>query len=250
MRRLTLLLLAFLLAAGLALVQAGPATAGGDNAAIAINTKDGSSLFRLAFSIRKVAGDVVDNQNAAVAYSKCQRCKTTAIAIQIVLVTGTPSTVTPTNVAVAVNENCTLCETFASAYQFALSTGGPVRFTPEGRQELAAIRKALRDLRNEDLSPAELQTSVKALMGRLRTVLATQLVPTAPGDDEAEEQEDVEEEDEVEADDEPTGAERVEDRQSDTVTTTPTAETETRPAETTPTTTETETMPTTTETAP
>ena len=249
MRKLTLLLLAFLLAAGLALVQAGPATAGGDNAAIAINTKDGSSLFRLAFSIRKVAGDVVDNQNAAVAYSKCQRCKTTAIAIQIVLVTGTPSTVTPTNVAVAVNENCTLCETFASAYQFALSTSGPVRFTPEGRQELAAIRKALRDLRNEDLSPAELQTSVKALVGRLRTVLATQLVPTGPGDDEAEEQEDVEEEDEVEADDVPTGAKAVEDRESDTLTT-PTAETETRPAETTPTTTETEPMPTTTETAP
>ena len=74
------------------------AVASDDTAAVAVNTKDGSSVFRLAFSIKKVAGDVVDNANAAVAYSSCESCRTIALSIQIVLVTGDPETVTPENI--------------------------------------------------------------------------------------------------------------------------------------------------------
>ena len=55
------------------------AVASDDTAAVAVNTKDGSSVFRLAFSIKKVAGDVVDNANAAVAYSSCESCRTIAL---------------------------------------------------------------------------------------------------------------------------------------------------------------------------
>src|SRR3712207_6568132 len=113
MRRPILFLLAFLLATGLAVARPDAAAAGGDTSAVAINTKDGSSVFRLAFAIKRVAGDVVDNENAAVAYSRCERCRSVAISIQIVLVTGSPSVVTPKNVAVAVNEQCTLCTSFA-----------------------------------------------------------------------------------------------------------------------------------------
>jgi putative peptide zinc metalloprotease protein len=150
------------------------------NSAIAINTEDGSSLFKLAFAIRRVAGDVVDQQNVAVAYASCTSCQTTAIAIEIVLVTGDPNVATPENVAVAVNESCHLCDTFATAYQFVVSTGGPVHFTSEGMRELQQIRHELRKLKG--LSNAEIRARLPALIARLKQVLQTQLVPVKPGE--------------------------------------------------------------------
>jgi putative peptide zinc metalloprotease protein len=150
------------------------------NAAIAINTEDGSSLFKLAFAIRRVAGDVVDQQNVAVSYASCTSCQTTAIAIEIVLVTGNPSVASPENVAVAVNVACHLCDTFATAYQFVVSTGGPVHFTSEGMRELQAIRRELKALKG--LSNDEIRARLPALIARLKTVLKTQLVPVGRGE--------------------------------------------------------------------
>jgi putative peptide zinc metalloprotease protein len=173
-----LLILVAALVAAVTFSALPSAAQAGDNAAIAINTKDGSSVFKLAFAIRRVAGDVVDETNGAVAYASCTSCQTTAIAIEIVLVTGDPSTVTPTNVAVAVNESCNLCDTFASAYQFVVSVDGPVHFTPEGLHELRDIRKELRDLKG--LSNDEIRARLPGLMARLKTVLQTQLVRSRP----------------------------------------------------------------------
>jgi putative peptide zinc metalloprotease protein len=154
------------------------AVASDDTAAVAVNTKDGSSVFRLAFSIKKIAGDVVDNANAAVAYSSCESCRTIALSIQIVLVTGDPETVTPENVAIAINENCTSCETLASAYQWVLGTDEEnVRFSPEGRLAINEIRKELRELGKSDLPVDELQARVHQLMVRLGAVLRTELEP-------------------------------------------------------------------------
>jgi putative peptide zinc metalloprotease protein len=246
LRRLAILLLALGLAAELAAAKPERALAGGDNAAVAINTKDGSSLFRLAFKIRRVAGDIVDNSNSAVAFSQCERCRTTAIGIQIVLVTGNPTTVTPTNVAIALNNQCTLCATFASAYQFVLGTGGPVRFTAAGNQQLAAIKRELRALRGGELSPAELQGRVSALMTRLRTVLGTQLVAAGRSDDEAPEEDEAEEgEETIDENEAPTTVSTIEQTGGETSTTPRTTTTDTTPG----TTVASETGPTTTETA-
>lgn len=109
-RRHLRLLTAILAALALALLAPAASLAGedrsgrsGDNAAQAMNEKAGSSVFDFAFSIRRVAGDVVDEQNSAVAYGSCVECQTVAIALQIVLVEGVPDSVTPTNVAIALN---------------------------------------------------------------------------------------------------------------------------------------------------
>ena len=186
MRRLTTTLLTLLLAAGFSAAWPAPAHAQ-DNTAIAINTKDGTALFKFAFSIKRAAGDVVDNGNAAVAFASCESCQTVAIAIQVVLVTGDPSIVTPTNLALAFNVECTLCETLASAYQFVFSTGGPVHFTAEGNKALAEIRREFHDLRkeSENLSIEEIQARVAALVDRLRTVLANELVPAGSSGNQA-----------------------------------------------------------------
>jgi putative peptide zinc metalloprotease protein len=185
-RRLAALLAALVLALGLAVGAPGAAHA--DNSAIAINTKDGSSVFRFAFAVRHVMGDVVDETNSAVAYASCTDCHTTAIAIEIILVSGSPSTFTPTNQAIAINYLCNLCETFASAYQFVVQGSGPMHFTAEGNRELKDIRAAIRALRDQDLSPFDLQAKLDPLIARLRTVLAEQLVPGPP--DQGEEQDD------------------------------------------------------------
>ena len=255
MKRLLLILIALILALGApSLARAEEDDRGQDNSAIAVNRKDGSSLFKLAFKIKRVAGGVVDATNSAVAYSECESCKTTAIAFEIVLVTGDTSNAQPVNQAIALNYQCTLCETFAAAHQWVISTGGPVRFTSEGKQELARIRRELRALRDEDLSPFELARRVKALAARVRTVLDTQLVRVRDDDDEGEaedEEEQVETEGAVTQPPAPATTDESEGQETtSTPSTTTTPATTTEPAATTTaptTTTTTATTPTETE---
>jgi putative peptide zinc metalloprotease protein len=178
-RRLLTLLLAALFALGLT-TGAPTAASAGDNAAIAVNTKDGTTVFKVAFAIRHVMGDVVDETNGAVAYASCTDCAAVAIAFEIVLVEGNPSTVTPTNVAIAFNENCDTCVAVAEAYQFVLGTGGLVHFDHEGNQILADIRKELHSLKKEDLTIEELQAELDSIAARIADVLANHLVPV-PG---------------------------------------------------------------------
>jgi putative peptide zinc metalloprotease protein len=165
--------------AGLALGQDRP----GDTSATAINTKDGSSVFKLAFEIRRVTGDVVDNQNTALAYSSCKECQTVAISIQVLLVAGSPSTFTPQNVAVAINENCSTCKTMALAYQFAVGMTTEMRFTRRGIYELVKIRRDLDELQRSNLSIEEIKARADEIVARLKDVLANELVPVRPGDE-------------------------------------------------------------------
>ncbi|MEA2289613.1 MAG: putative peptide zinc metalloprotease protein [Solirubrobacteraceae bacterium] len=174
--------LALLLAVAAAVLGAiAPASAqaqarDGDTAAVAVNTTDGSTLFDLAFDIRKVTSDVVDQANEAIAYSSCTECRTVAISIQILLVQGSPTTVTPTNVAVAVNDQCTLCDSLALAYQFAVGGGDePVTLTPRGWFQLQKIKRELRRLPIEELTDAEITERVDALMDQVGTILETEL---------------------------------------------------------------------------
>jgi putative peptide zinc metalloprotease protein len=165
------------LALALALAAApAPALAQGDTSAVAVNTKDGSSLFKFAFQVRRTMQDVVDQTNAAVAYSSCDDCRTVAISFQVLLVGGDPGTVTPTNLALAINDNCTTCDTAAFAYQFVLGGDGPVRFTAEGNRRIAEIRKRLRELEKATLTDAELNAALDLAAADLRQVLAGEVV--------------------------------------------------------------------------
>ncbi|MDX6474787.1 MAG: putative peptide zinc metalloprotease protein [Gaiellaceae bacterium] len=182
MRRLTTIVAALALALGLAV--GAPAAAHADNTAIAVNTTDGSSVFKFAFAIKHVMSSVVDETNAAVAYSQCTDCRTTAIAIEIVLVEGNPTTFTPTNAAVAVNYQCTLCNTFAAAYQFVVQGSGPMHFTHQAMRELRSVRRAIRELEDQNLDPFPLQAALDPLIARIQNVLTTGLVSGPIDDDE------------------------------------------------------------------
>src|SRR4051812_18271905 len=117
-RRILILLAAALFAVGFS--SARPEAANADNAAVAVNTKDGTTVFKVAFAIKHVMGNVVNETNAAVAYNSCTDCASVAIAFEIVLINGTPDVVEPTNVAIAINDQCVDCVAVAEAYQFVL----------------------------------------------------------------------------------------------------------------------------------
>jgi len=85
MRRCLLIIAIAVLVAG-GISAAGPEVAAADNAAIAVNTKDGATVFKVAFAIRHLMSDVVTETNAAVAYNSCTDCASVAIAFEIVLV--------------------------------------------------------------------------------------------------------------------------------------------------------------------
>jgi putative peptide zinc metalloprotease protein len=177
------ILLAFAVAAALfAAPGATTARAQGDTTAVAINTKDGSELFRFAFQVRRTMKDVVDQTNAAVAIASCSDCQTVAISFQVLLMGGDPSTATPTNVAIALNEECSSCVTAAFAYQFVLGTDGPVHFTAEGNRRIAELRKRLRELEDQELTLEQLDAALDDAAEEIRDVLANELVPAGPPD--------------------------------------------------------------------
>jgi putative peptide zinc metalloprotease protein len=239
-RKLAIALLLLVCAAGPAGLAAGQ-DSGGDTSAVAINTRDGSSVFKLAFQIRKVTGDVVDNQNAAVAYASCTECQTVAISIQVLLVAGSPTVFTPENIALAINEQCTLCDTMALAYQFAVGMDTQLKFTAEGNRQLAQLRRELEQLRTSDLSLAEIEAKAADIVKQLSTVLSTELVGVKPQQNDAS---NASTPDTGTTDPAPTGTTPT-DTTTAPATTTPT-QTDTTPTDTMPT----DTTPTDTTTAP
>jgi putative peptide zinc metalloprotease protein len=177
-RRLLILLLTALVSAGLS--AARPALASADNAAISVNTKDGTTVFKVAFAIRHVMSDVVTETNAAVAYNSCSDCASVAIAFEIVLIESDASVISPSNIAIAFNENCATCVAVAEAYQFVLGTRGLVHFDADGNRILTEIRRRLHALKKEDLTIDQLQAILDDMSARIADVLANHLVPVGP----------------------------------------------------------------------
>lgn len=176
-------LLPLLVALAVCVGTPAPARAQGDTTAIAVNTKDGTDLFKFAFNIRRVMQDTVDQSNAAVAYSSCEACRTVAISFQIVLVMGDAETITPENLALAINQDCLSCDTAAFAYQFVLGGDGLMRFTSDALKQLQDIRKRIAALKDSGLTDAEIQVELDKAAEEIRTILQTGLTPIGPEDD-------------------------------------------------------------------
>ena len=157
-------------------LPAGAQASTGENLAQATIEQDGGRAFDFAWDISTQRGGVVDQANKAHAAARCTGCEATAIAFQIVLVSGAPSKVAPTNEAVALNLECTQCEVVAEARQFVRVVDAPVRLTSAGRRELADVRRTLRDLEVQDPPIDQLHQAVETQEARVRQVLNTELV--------------------------------------------------------------------------
>jgi putative peptide zinc metalloprotease protein len=156
-----------------------------DNVATAVTTEDGGSTFDFSWEVRKQRGGVVDNLNQAQAGARCSDCRATAIAFQIVLVSGPADDVSPVNRSLAFTDQCTRCVVYAGARQFVRVVDAPVKFTDAGREQLAAVRQALRALEGQDLSADELAAAVDAQKARVLDVLRDEVVLKSDPDTEA-----------------------------------------------------------------
>ena len=153
------------------------AAAGDDNAATALIEQDDGRAFDFAWDVSRQKGDdPVLHRNSATARARCLRCKATAIAFQIVLVSGSPRTVAPQNTAEAVNVECTECTTVAEARQFVRVVPARMHLTGRGRSALNGVRERLEALTAQDLPVDQLHLAVEAEEAVVREVLRDELV--------------------------------------------------------------------------
>ena len=172
----TLALVLTLACASPAGAQAAPAR---DNVASATTATDGAYVSDFAWDVTRQSGGDVDQLNSATAEARCTDCGATAIAFQVVLVSGPSGSLTPHNRAVAVNDQCTRCVVAAEARQFVRVVDEPVKFTGAGMQQLADIRQDLRGLARANLSVADLHAAVERDEARVLDVMAHEVVPKA-----------------------------------------------------------------------
>ena len=171
-----------------ALLPAGSAQAANtENIATAVIEQDDGRAFDFAWDVdRQKGGDVVDHLNSATARARCLRCDATAIAFQIVLVSGSPRTVVPQNRAEAINVECTECTVVAEARQFVRVVPDPVQFTGEGRAILSDVRRDLAALEAQDPPIDQLHLAIEDQEARVREVLDEELVLKSDPDTEPE----------------------------------------------------------------
>lgn len=113
--------------------------------------------------------------NLAVAHTACDGCRAVTLSFQVVVADRGPASLDVANLALAVNEDCTGCESLAVAYQLVVATDDRARLAAGGQQQLAQLRRDLRELSRSDLPLEQVQARAEALMGEVTTAVAANL---------------------------------------------------------------------------
>jgi hypothetical protein len=167
MRRLTALTAALVLSLA---VGAQAADTGPDNVVDVQTTGTNATSTLSKLKVGYYDGDNLQSENVASAYSHdCTDCRTVAVAVQAVFVTGNPTTAEPKNVAAALNERCVRCTTFAYAYQYVVTTDGPVKLDKETRRDVIRIRHEIADVADSDLAPPDMDARLHELTDEFKS---------------------------------------------------------------------------------
>jgi hypothetical protein len=142
---------------------------------VLVNEHDGRFESKSKDAISIDAGDTVDNRNIAAAYSQCTGCRTVAVAVQAVLATGPATTVSPQNLALAINQDCSSCVTMAWAYQYVATTGGDIKLAEDTRQRFHALGNQIKTLIDQPLTYEELDARLDALVHEMWGSIAYEL---------------------------------------------------------------------------
>jgi hypothetical protein len=148
-QRIVALLAAVLVA--LVLSVGAVAAGGGNNVVIVENGTNGGTLVQASTQVVPVPMDVVTSSNVAIATNTdCVGCHSTAVAVQILIVVGSPPYFAPGNGAGAANGGCDSCGAYAYARQHWIQTnqqavlGGGVRAQIDQlRQDIAAASASI-----------------------------------------------------------------------------------------------------------
>jgi hypothetical protein len=176
-RRTTLVLALTIALLGLAAL---PAVAGGpNNVVLATTSGEGTVAMRSALQVESTGTNDLTSANVARAYSHdCTGCRTIAVALQGVLVTGNPRNASPQNVALAVNERCSSCTTYAFAFQYVVSTGGPAHLSPAGQRAVGDLRREAAETARSDLPLADIDARLQDIGARLKSAVDAEIVRT------------------------------------------------------------------------
>lgn len=178
-RTLTALTAALALATGglfAPVAGADDAGTGPDQVIWAKTTGIGSSDLLSGTQVGSYKGEELRSANVARADSTdCTDCRTVAVAVQAVLVKGSPQIATPTNAALAINENCLGCTTYAFAYQYIVSTKERVQLTSRGRERVQLLREQIDAAAHSDLAPDDLNLRLRELAADFRAAIDADL---------------------------------------------------------------------------
>ena len=142
------------------------------NQALAVNTKDGSVAYDVAFALVWAEdGEPVDTTNEAYAFASCTDCAAVAVGFQVVLIVGQADVIVPENLSAAANYNCVRCLTYALANQLVLTLDGPL--SDDGMARLNALWAEIaefgRNLQNVPLS--EIQGRLNAFKEQIMEIV-------------------------------------------------------------------------------
>src|SRR5919204_6500920 len=143
-RRIAALLLTLTVALGVATSAGADASGGANQVVIVQDTTDGTTLVNSHTQVVPVASDTVTSANIAAAVNAaCTGCHSTAVAVQILIVHGSPSYFTPGNAAGAANGGCDGCGAFAFARQHWIQVDGTTNLSGAARQQVAVLRQEI-----------------------------------------------------------------------------------------------------------
>jgi len=126
---------------------AGADLSGGANhVVIAQNTTDGATVVHAGTQVVPTASDTVTSANIAAAVNAgCTGCHSTAVAVQILIVHGSPSYFAPGNVAGAANGGCESCGAFAFARQHWIQVADNTQLSGAAHAQVAVLRQEIAD---------------------------------------------------------------------------------------------------------
>jgi Fe-S cluster biogenesis protein NfuA len=140
-RRILTLLLTAIVALFVAIVPSSAVAGGGNNIVVVSNTTDGQTLASAATQVIPVPMDSVTSSNIAVAVNAgCTGCHSSAVAVQILIVVGSPHDFEPGNAAAAANGGCNSCGAYAYARQHWIQISGPAVLGGDARAQIDEIR--------------------------------------------------------------------------------------------------------------
>jgi hypothetical protein len=154
------------------LIAAGPAqAASASNYAHSSATAWHHNSFDVAFQVRQMNSDSINAYNDAEATSsKCNGCRSVAIAFQIVADSRVADYVNAGNYASAVNYQCDNCHTLGIAYQFVMAKPTVLDWYDRGR--LYRVEHDLMMLRWSTASVDSVARQVESLAGQVVSILA------------------------------------------------------------------------------
>jgi putative peptide zinc metalloprotease protein len=154
----------------------------GDDRAIVVNTRDGSTQRDVSLSyVWTDDAYHVDTRNEAFAYASCRDCTSIATAFQVVFIVGRSPIITPANTAVAANYECQSCTTHAVANQLVVTLEAP----PDGatRGQLTRVLNQLRRTTATATSAAPILTAFRSAEAEILALLGDLVVGSQRSDE-------------------------------------------------------------------